>query len=534
MIFLKMKIPLIFKPPPPIWRLVLITVIALGVFFRLVNLNGKVFWVDEAFTALRISGYTEVEVVQAWANKPLTTAGELQRYQFPSNQKSVVDTIHGLAKFEPQLPPLYFVLTRWWVQMFGNSVAVIRSFAAIASIATLPLVALLCKELFPTPLTAYIAVSLMAVSPFQVIYAQEARPYSLWTILTVAASWALLRALRLQTVRSWALYGLMLTLSLYTYVYTIWVMLAHGIFVMWQERRQMRFFFCSTAIAVLLFLPWLGAIALNGQRGLQLASWQRQPLEQGVLALPLSWALHITRNFLDFNQNDGFGVTQLFPYGLIVMLVIAGVSYALYRIRRTEPEPTWRFVLLLFVIPALMVILPDLLLGGQQSTVSRYFVPCWLALILAVASALSTVMATRLGRIVFAGLLTLQVLSCATSSLASSWWNKAGGYIPFVAAQINQTQNPIVISSSDMWIFSLAHALQPQTTLKIVTQLERFPNIPKGYSNYFLYSMPEEVQKALIQRGGMRISPFKDLEQVPIQCLFPPDRISSPCPPKSR
>lgn len=524
-----MEAPLSSKPLPSIWRIILITVLVLGVFFRLVNLDGKVFWVDEAFTAMRISGYTEAEVVQAWTENPLTTAGELNRYQFPLGNKSVVGTVQGLAQFEPQLPPLYFVLTRWWVQIFGDSIGVIRSFGAIASIATLPLLALLCRELFPNRVTAYIAVCLMAVSPFQVIYAQEARPYSLWTLLTVAASWALLRALRLQTRRSWALYGLMMTLSLYTFVYTIWVMLAHGIYVFWQEQRHRKAFVYSAGTALMLFVPWILAIALNWQSGLNLASWQRQPLENRFLALPLAWGLHITRTFLDFD--DDIGLQQVIPHGLMILLVLVGVGYALYLLRNGGPEAAWRFVLLLFGVPALAVILPDLVTGGQQSMVSRYFVPCWVALILAVAYALTLLLNERLGRVALAGLLTFQVLSCATSSLASSWWNKEGGYIPYVANQINQTPNPLVVSSSDWWIFSLAHDLRPETNLEIVTQLEAFPGIPMGYSDYFLYSMPESIRNALTQQGGIQIQPFEGLDRVPIQCLVPPDRQPGPCPP---
>jgi len=527
-----METPLASKPLPSIWRIVLLVVLVLGVFFRLVYLDGKVFWVDEAFTALRISGYTEMEVVQAWTEEPITTVEALQRYQFPNDEKTVVGTVQGLARYEPQLPPLYFVLTRWWVMLFGNSVAVIRSFGAIASIATLPLLALLSRELFPTRLTAYIAVCLMAVSPFQVIYAQEARPYSLWTLLTVAASWALLRAMRLQTVRSWTIYGLMLVLSLYTFVYTVWVMLAHGLYVLWQERRHLRAFLVSAGVAVVLFLPWVGAIALNLQSGLQLASWQRQPLEQRFLALPLAWALHITRTFLDFDQPYGFGVNRILPYGLIVLMVLAGVGYALYHLYKTAPTSTWRFLLLLLIVPALGVILPDLLTGEQQSTVSRYFVPCWVALILAVAYTFSTVVENRLGKLIFAGILTLQVLSCATGSIATSWWNKEGGYIPYVAARINEAPAPLVISSSDWWIFSLAHNLRSDINLEIFTRLDTTPAIPMGYSHYFLYSTPEPIQAALVSQGGMQIRPFEALDQVPIACLFPPDRPSGPCPPE--
>lgn len=512
--------------------ILLIVVLILGVFFRLVNLEGKFFWVDEAFTAFRVSGYTEAEVVQTWTENPLTTAGELAQYQFPNTERSVAGTVRGLATAEPQLPPLYFVLTRWWVMVFGDSVAVMRSFGAIASIATLPLLALLCRELFPARVTAYVAVCLMALSPFQVIYAQEARPYSLWTLLTVLASWALLRAVRQQRWGDWAIYGMVLTLSFYTFLYTLFMAIAHGIFVGWQHRAQLKAFVFSFGGALLAFVPWMVAIALHWRQGLQLASWQRQPLPQGFLALPLAWALHVTRTFLDFDQPYGFGIDHLFPYGLVVLAVLVGVGYALVRCRQTAPPESWRFLLLLLAVPALGVILPDLLTGGQQSTVSRYFVPCWIALILIVGYALAEGLSERLGRLALAGLLTLSILSCATSTLASSWWNKEGGYIPYVADAINQTENPFILTVSDWWLFSLAHDLRPETPLLILTGLSEALEIPAGYSHYFLYSAPPQLQEMLVQQG-IQLATFQQLDRVPIWCMALPGSDLPKCPPTS-
>ena len=37
----------------------------------------------------------------------------------------------------------------------------------------------LCLELFESSVTAWLAVAIIAISPFQIVYAQEARPYSL-------------------------------------------------------------------------------------------------------------------------------------------------------------------------------------------------------------------------------------------------------------------------------------------------------------------------------------------------------------------
>lgn len=45
-------------------RLLLATLLVLGIFFRLVNLDRKVYSYDEGFTSLRVGGYFNQEVGQ--------------------------------------------------------------------------------------------------------------------------------------------------------------------------------------------------------------------------------------------------------------------------------------------------------------------------------------------------------------------------------------------------------------------------------------------------------------------------------------
>jgi uncharacterized membrane protein len=141
---------------------------------------------------------------------------DIRKYQETNSQKGLSDTIKGLAIEEPQLPPLYFTIARFWVENFGNSVAVTRSISAIISLLVFPCTYWLCLELFGSSLVGWIAMGIMAVSPFHVLYTQEARPYSLWTVTILLSSASFLRALRLKTKLSWAVYATTLVFGLYT------------------------------------------------------------------------------------------------------------------------------------------------------------------------------------------------------------------------------------------------------------------------------------------------------------------------------
>ncbi|TAH23711.1 MAG: hypothetical protein EAZ10_12665, partial [Oscillatoriales cyanobacterium] len=53
------------NPPLEKWlRFLIIAVLAIGILFRFVNLDRKFYWIDENYTSLRVSGYTEAEIIK--------------------------------------------------------------------------------------------------------------------------------------------------------------------------------------------------------------------------------------------------------------------------------------------------------------------------------------------------------------------------------------------------------------------------------------------------------------------------------------
>ena len=118
----------------PNWlRYFIVVVLLLGVCFRFVNLDGKVFWHDETFTMLRVSGYTASEVKREVFNGRVITSDSLAKFQGVNNDRGLIDTINSLAIEDPQHPPLYYILARFWVAIFGNSVTAIRCLYAVIS-----------------------------------------------------------------------------------------------------------------------------------------------------------------------------------------------------------------------------------------------------------------------------------------------------------------------------------------------------------------------------------------------------------------
>jgi uncharacterized membrane protein len=497
------------------WRLLIVICLMAGIFFRFINFEAKVYQYDETFTSLRVSGYTELEAVQYLSDPKPHSVAELEKYQAPSPNRSVVNTVKGLAAEETQLTPLYFVLARFWSEWFGDSITAIRSLSAVASVLALPSMGWLCLELFESYLAAWVGVALLAVSPFQVVYAQEARPNGLWVTAILLTSAALLRAMRTKKQGSWLLYAVTLAVSFYTYLFSGLVAVAHVAYVAAVERfrpskRVVIAFLIALCLATLTFLPWLLVMLINLHQVDSVTSWTTEPTRMSLSRLAQLWLYYISLPFIDRGSLTPpssilRALVALLHWGIRILVV-----YSFYLLCRRAPARVWLFVVTLTVIPALALVLPDLLFGGTRTTVPRYLIPFFLGLQLAVTYLLSRQLLLSLSgahwrqwlwRVVAVVVFSVGIGSCAAIAQADTWWNKMiSNNNPEVAQIINQTERPLVVSDADLGdILSLSHYLDPKVRLLLRPQcyacnLNRqlvdtpfLPKIPTGFSDVFFY-----------------------------------------------
>ncbi|MBE9158879.1 glycosyltransferase family 39 protein [Nodosilinea sp. LEGE 06152] len=491
--------------------LLLAALIALGIVFRFAHLDRQVYWHDEAYTSLHLSGYAVPDLEQAlFTGQPVTVA-DLQRFQRLSPGRNVTDTVAALATYDAQHPPLYYVLARLWAGLVGDSVTAIRAVSALLALLALPFAHWLGWELFRSPPHAALLTGLVAISPFHSLYAQEAREYGLWTAMVLFSSAALLRALRHPSPRWWAIYALSLTLGLYTFLLTVLVMLAHGLYVLAMQglrlTRPLGQYLLATAASGVLIVPWLVQVASQSARIVASTAWLGQP--RSLPELTRSWLADVGRVFVDFNLGSDDPLLLSLP----IVLVLAGlVGYALVVLVRRAPVAVWAFVLLLGGVTALGMMLPDVLWGGHRSSISRYLIPTWLSLQLAVAHWMGLVLTTadRVGkrwqRGAIALLLTAAVLSNGVILQADTWWTKYSSQAqPAIAEQINRSPRPLLVSSNHGTntgeLLSLSHALANTVTLVLVCEPQAVPPLPTGYSDLFLFNPSPHLQATLWARG---------------------------------
>ncbi|NJO72900.1 MAG: hypothetical protein HC833_03495 [Leptolyngbyaceae cyanobacterium RM1_406_9] len=495
-----------------------IALLGLGIFFRGTALGQKLYWYDEAFTSLRISGYSEADVMQQAFHGEEITPQELLKFQHPNAEKGLWGTVQGLAQEEPQHPPLYYTVVRLWAQTVGSSAATVRSLSVIFSLLVFPCLYWLCLELFGSTDVAWLAIALVAVSPLHVVFAQEARQYSLWTALILAASAALLYALRVDTFASWAIYAVTLSLGLYTFLFSGLVAIGHGIYVIGVEQFRwttvLAHYLIASTVGLIAFLPWIWAIATRRSSLQTTTAWSTRP--SSWKAIVRVWALNLRRIFFDadfkLDSQLAYRVSIAGVYAFVMSLEI-GAIYWLWQFTALR---VWLFVFTLIGTTAFTILLPDLLLGGQRSTATRYAIPCYLGIQIAIAFCLVNLLSNAfgswqsiLGWVALAGAIALSILSCSIGARTPIGWNKVISYYnPPIADIINQSPHPLLIANTSMGvgeILSLSRLLASNVTLQLLVD-SSVPQIRAGFSDVFLMTYSQSwrsqiaaQQQALVQ-----------------------------------
>ncbi|MEJ6484789.1 glycosyltransferase family 39 protein [Nostoc punctiforme UO1] len=493
--------------PPPTWlRFLAIVVLVIGIFFRFVNLERKIYWYDESFTSLRVSGYKESELIQESTNKQIIDIEVLQKYQHLNEEKSLVDTVNSLALEDAQHPPLYYILMRFWLQWFGDSVSARRSLSVFSSLLVFPSVYWLCWELFTSVLVGWVALALIAVSPLHILYAQEAREYSLWTLTTVLSSAVLLHAMRVQTKLSWGMYASTVILGLYTFSFSAFMIFGHGIYVLAMEGRRFTktviSFVLASFIGFVAFVPWLLVIICNFSHIQLTTDWLTHGQQWYLVQ---KWLFNLCTVFFDLDFSYSF--LNVFPY-LIILLV----GYSIYILYRYASKHIWSFILIMIASTALPLVVPDLIFEGQRSGISRFLIPCYLSIQLAVAYLLVTQISSpsisirqkQLWHFVIVALISAGIVSDIVSSQAKVWWTKYHSYDNVaVASIVNQAAYPLLITKPGNGL-AFSYLLNSKVQLQLVVP-SNIPIIANNYSDIFLYDSGHELQSAFEKQGQYKL-----------------------------
>ena len=563
----------VFKLTPVI---LLITVILLGVFFRFANLENKVFWVDEVATAVRVSGYTIPEVTDELLQQDIVTRDILFSYLTISSGKTFIDSMVALTK-SPEHAPLYFMMTRAWMGLWGNSLSVMRSLSVYLSLLVFPALYWFCNELFNKPLVSWLGIGLISVSPFYVAYAQEARPYSLWTVTILLQSAAFLRAVRLNSKQSWGLFSLCLVISFYTSLFSLYIALFQGFYLLFcfgkHKIKTITNYVISLALALVAFLPWIVVIINHLDLLQENTSWMRGnfnpadiiavfigtnllifgdlPISQDsnpiqiavvlVILIPASFTgiklyYYLQKSYLRFALILFF-ISSLFLLSyyihldwitiigtVIAICILSLSSYSLYYLITNIERDRWLYIISLMLSLPVPLVIIDIINQGQGSTAPRYLIPLQLGILIAVsytiASKLIISKKPKAWQIIIVAFLTLGIFSDIRNFNLSPFYQKGRNINNTAIAQIiNQSNSALVTveSSEAMDVISLANSLNSSVKYKVTiaeTNLDKYTNYFENI--YLLKPSPKLIRQ-------LRQNPQFDIQQLYRSHIFSAD-----------
>jgi uncharacterized membrane protein len=487
-----------------------IVLLILGLIFRFTNLGLKFYWDDEVRSSMRISGYLEPDVIQAvYTGKPIA-ASELDAFHFPRLDTPIADAFRAFSH-RPEHPPLYYfsahLWLKFWMQWFHDEVAVIRSWSAVISVFAFPCIYWLAIELFKSTSVAWLSVAIIASSPLHLLYAYEARQYSLWTTAILFSSAALLRAIRLSKMQSpktpglhlkiaWGTYAVSLAVGFYTHLLFFLVAIAQGLYTQlaghFQFRRVVRGYSTSVGLGLLAFSPWIWVILSNSTQTSE--AFAEGDVDSDVSFLINRWFRNLNRIFFGMD----FGFANSFTAVLILFL--------LYCLCRYTPRSTWLFLLSLIGVNVVAIALPDLLFGGVRSAGIRYLFPCYIGCQLTLAYSWllqrdrGKAWQKFLWRFCLISILLMGTGVCAYESQTEITWSKsdtkAKYYIP-AARAIGQYPHPLIISdASPLEVLTLSYQLRSDIHLMLTTQPKTIV-VPDEYNPVFIFNPSGQLKQSI-------------------------------------
>jgi uncharacterized membrane protein len=490
----------------PVLAMLALLVVVTGL--RLIGLDDLLMWHDEVFTLYRVFGYSG-ETWETLFSGRLLTPSEILAFQQPDPSKGWGDTLRALAE-HPEHAPLYYLLGRMAVMLPLDPVTALRGTSALFGL-MLPAAAFwLMRELFGRGAVPWVAAALVAFSPLHLLYAQEARQYALWTLLFLASSAALQRALERDRARDWWVYGIFMTLGLYSHLLFALMLPVHVAYawlaaagssrhLLMPRGIPIRKWLLTVGVSLFLFLPWLFVLVSGFGDTVSHTQWMERAV--GAQSNLLAWGGHITRAFVDVSPHQHPPVISLL---LLVPIAATLMVYLIHAPRRQA------WLLVLSAVAYLGVVLgPDLLLGGSRSQHVRYGLPAVLAVQLMVAWSIGTALGCGgKTRVVAASALVLIMVLGGFSQWriqqADTWWTKHFSAANIeVACTVNALDRPrVAVSPGSVAageLVSLSYHLDDRVLIWGQGTAGESLTLPHGFGGMVLLLPSEELRAAVGQ-----------------------------------
>jgi mannosyltransferase len=152
--------------------------------------------------------------------------------------------------------PLYYVVLHCWIRLSGDSEFSVRYLSLVCGVIAVPVLYLLGRR-WVGKTGASIAALLCATSPFLVWYGQEGKMYALLFLISILSTHVYLLALERNRAHLWAVYVLLVALSLYVHLLAVLIVPFHLLLFLVTWPRYRTAWKSWLVICGILALPYL-------------------------------------------------------------------------------------------------------------------------------------------------------------------------------------------------------------------------------------------------------------------------------------
>lgn len=188
-------------------------------------------------------------------------------------------------------PPLYYLVLKPYAEVFGSTETALRSFSVITMLGTYGFMYAILRKVFDKTVAGW-GLFFLAIAPFTLRYAQEARMYGLAALGIAAATYCLVLQIHAKRQKwwLWAVYAASVLIAVYSHYYAFFVLPAHvlyiGVKLPWTKivasgwKKGFKAFWKSLpkgwllaiGVAAIAYLPWL-PIAIDQFQAVQTGFW---------------------------------------------------------------------------------------------------------------------------------------------------------------------------------------------------------------------------------------------------------------------
>jgi mannosyltransferase len=159
-------------------------------------------------------------------------------------------------------PPLFYLILHYWMLFAGDSAFSVRLPSAIAGALAIPVMYGIGRLLFDRG-AGLLAAFILALSAYNVRYAQEARGYSLMVLLTLLSFYFFVKLVKGGSSRYTSVgYVVCTALLIYAHFYGVFFVAAQVLYLLVSRENLRRWILPGVALA-LLYVPWVLLLAVN-------------------------------------------------------------------------------------------------------------------------------------------------------------------------------------------------------------------------------------------------------------------------------